>query len=48
MFDMLLKPHKGSGAIEGLLSREGAHFLGWDKVWEMRGCRLVEIVGTLT
>jgi hypothetical protein len=22
---------KGSGAAEGLLSREGAHFLGWDK-----------------
>jgi hypothetical protein len=21
---------KGSGAAEGLLSREGAHFLGWD------------------
>jgi hypothetical protein len=21
---------KGSGAVEGLLSREGAHFLGWD------------------
>jgi hypothetical protein len=22
---------KGSGAVEGLLSREGAHFLGWDR-----------------
>jgi hypothetical protein len=22
---------KGSGVVEGLLSREGAHFLGWDK-----------------
>jgi hypothetical protein len=22
---------KGSGAAEGLLSREGAHFLRWDK-----------------
>jgi hypothetical protein len=22
---------KESGATEGLLSREGAHFLGWDK-----------------
>ena len=22
---------KGSGAAEGLLSREGAHFLGWDR-----------------
>jgi hypothetical protein len=28
--DLLLKPWKGSGAAEGLLSREGAHFLGWD------------------
>jgi hypothetical protein len=32
----LLVPHvveaqKGSGAAEGLLRREGAHFLGWDK-----------------
>jgi hypothetical protein len=27
---MLLKPWKGSGAAEGLLSREGEHFLGWD------------------
>jgi hypothetical protein len=22
---------KGSGAAEGLLRREGAHFLGWDR-----------------
>jgi hypothetical protein len=22
---------KGSGVVKGLLSREGAHFLGWDK-----------------
>jgi hypothetical protein len=22
---------KGSGAVEGLLRREGAHFLGWDR-----------------
>jgi hypothetical protein len=28
---LLLKPWKGSGATEGLLSREGAHFLGWDR-----------------
>jgi hypothetical protein len=28
---LLLKPWKGSGAAEGLLSREGAHFLGWDR-----------------
>jgi hypothetical protein len=27
----IAKSHKGSGAIEGLLNREGAHFLGWDK-----------------
>jgi len=31
MSGLLLKPWKGSGAAEGLLSREGAHFLGWDK-----------------
>jgi hypothetical protein len=31
LFDLLLKPWKGSGAAEGLLSREGAHFLGWDR-----------------
>jgi len=28
--DLLLKPWKGSGAVEGLLSREGAHFMGWE------------------
>jgi hypothetical protein len=31
LFDLLLKPWKGSGAVEGLLRREGAHFLGWDR-----------------
>jgi hypothetical protein len=30
LFDLLLKPWKGSGVAEGLLRREGAHFLGWD------------------
>jgi len=25
-----LKQYKGSGAVEGLLRREGAHFMGWD------------------
>jgi hypothetical protein len=28
---LLLKPHKGSGAVEGLFNREGEHFLGWDR-----------------
>jgi hypothetical protein len=27
----IVESRKGSGAAEGLLSREGAHFLGWDK-----------------
>jgi hypothetical protein len=31
LFILLLNPWKGSGAVEGLLSREGAHFLGWDR-----------------
>jgi hypothetical protein len=25
------KPHKESGEVEGLLRREGAHFLGWER-----------------
>jgi hypothetical protein len=29
MSGLLLKPLKGSGAVEGLLSREGAHFMEW-------------------
>jgi hypothetical protein len=33
---LLLKPWKGSGATEGLSSREGAHSLGWYKV--LRAC----------
>jgi len=28
---MLLKPRKGSGEAKGMLRREGAHFLGWDR-----------------
>jgi hypothetical protein len=47
MFGMFLKAQKGSGATEGLLNREGEHFLGWDRLWEMRGCRIVVVVGTL-
>jgi len=31
MSRLLLKPRKGSGAAEGMLSREGTHFLGWDR-----------------
>jgi hypothetical protein len=26
----IVEAPKGSGAVEGLLSREGAHFLRWD------------------
>jgi hypothetical protein len=29
--NLLLKPWKGSGEAEGMLRREGAHFLGWDR-----------------
>jgi hypothetical protein len=38
MSDLFLKPQKGSGV----------HFLGWDGLWEMRGCRLVATIGTFT
>jgi hypothetical protein len=31
VYDLLLKPWKGSGVDEGISSREGAHSLGWDK-----------------
>ena len=27
----IAEARKGSGAAEGLLSREGEHFLGWDR-----------------
>jgi hypothetical protein len=45
MYGLLLKPRKGSGAAEGLLSREGAHFLGWYKLWEMKGCGVELLLG---
>jgi hypothetical protein len=32
---------KESGAVEGLLRREGAHFLGGTGMWGMRDCRLL-------
>jgi hypothetical protein len=32
---------KGSGAVEGLLSREGAHFLGGIGMWGMRDYRFL-------
>jgi hypothetical protein len=28
---LVVEARKGTGAIKGLLSREGAHFLGWDR-----------------
>jgi len=37
---MFLKPWKGSGTIKGLLRREGVRFLGWNILWEMRGCEM--------
>ena len=30
LFDLLVKPWKGSGVDKVMLSKEGAHFLGWD------------------
>jgi hypothetical protein len=38
---MLLKSQKGSGVAKGLLSREGAHFLGWDMNMENEGLQAV-------
>jgi hypothetical protein len=37
----VVEARKGSGAAEGLLSREGPHFLGGTYMWGMRGCRLL-------
>jgi hypothetical protein len=37
----IAKAHKGSGATEGLLRREGEHFLGGTGMWGMRDCRLL-------
>jgi hypothetical protein len=28
------------GQVEGLWSSEGVHFLGWDRLWGMRGCEV--------
>jgi hypothetical protein len=44
---MLLKPWKGSEEVEGMLRREGAHFLRWDMLWGMRDYKLVATVGHL-
>jgi hypothetical protein len=30
-FQPVVEALRGSGVAEGMLSREGAHFLGWDK-----------------
>jgi hypothetical protein len=40
-FRPVAEAQKGSGVAEGLLSREGAHFLGGTCMWEMRDCRLL-------
>jgi hypothetical protein len=43
-FRPIAEDQKGSGAAEGLLSRERAHFLGGTGMWGMRDCRfLVEL-----
>jgi len=36
----VVEAQKGSGVAEGLLSREGAHFLGEIGMWGMRDCRI--------
>jgi hypothetical protein len=28
---LVVEAHKGSGVAEGPLSKEGSHFLGWDR-----------------
>jgi hypothetical protein len=38
---LVVEDRKGSGVVEGLLSREGAHFLGGTDMWGMRDCRLL-------
>jgi hypothetical protein len=48
MVKPLLKTWKGSGIVEGLLSREWIHFLGWGKLWGMKGCDVGTIVGVGT
>jgi hypothetical protein len=42
---LLLKPWKGSGTVEGILRSEGVHFLGWDRMEEMRGSEGEQHVG---
>jgi hypothetical protein len=37
----IVEAWKGSLAAEGLLSKEGAHFLGGTSMWGMRDCRLL-------
>jgi hypothetical protein len=37
----IVEAWKGSRAVEGLLRREGEHFLGGIGTWGMRDCRLL-------
>jgi hypothetical protein len=37
----VIEARKGSGVAEGLLRREGPHFLGGTCMWGMRDCRLL-------
>ena len=43
---LVAEARKGSGAAEGLLRREGAHFLGGIGTWGMRDYRLLVCVFT--
>jgi hypothetical protein len=38
---LVAEAQKGSGVVEGLLRREGAHFLGGTGMWGMRDYRLL-------
>jgi hypothetical protein len=38
---LVAEAQKGSGAAEGPLRREEAHFLGGTCMWGMRDCRLL-------
>jgi hypothetical protein len=37
----VVEARKGSRAVEGVLIKEGAHFLGGIGMWGMRDCRLL-------
>jgi hypothetical protein len=43
----VVEARKGSGVVKGLLSREGAHFLGWNRDVENDGLWVVSLSGHL-